>query len=233
MNQWLIRLLANQMLLLDTPKDNPTPPPTPPAPAPDLNAVLARLDALEKENKALKDKNTPNPEPADLATQVKKDKEKADEQELQSKQLEAALRFTMNAPVWIKENASLLPKSIEAIIAAADKEKYSSAVAKDRAIKTGIISEYFGIQSNLDQLTPSLKSQLEDFLLLTKDKREERAQSVYDAVFEPAFESHKRVEKAKQLAKGHAAPNDKIDGYKQKLIDGGKRHYLGEKPDAR
>lgn len=237
MNEWLIRLLANQKFLLDTPKNDPPPTPAPnpsPAPAPDLTTVLARLDALEKENKALKEKGTPNPNPddPDLASRARAEAETKAKAEAESKALESALRFSMGAADWLKNNESLLPKNVAGILAAAEKEKYESAIQKDKAIKSGVIQAFFEVQSNLDLLTTSLKTELEDFMKLTKDGKEKEAQRIYNFVFEPAFETLKKIKKAEALNKGHAPTTDAQEAYKQKLVKAGKKHYLGEKTDA-
>lgn len=212
------------------PDPTPTPPaPTPaPTPAPDpRDQVIAdltkRLEAIEKSKPA------PPPADDDLNEKARKQREADDKKAGDSKQLEAALKFSLTAPEFLKVNASLLPKDVADIFKAAEKEKYDSAIEKDAAIKAGIIQSFFAQQSNLDLLTPGLKASLEDFLKLTKTGKQDKAQSIYDSIFEPTFEMLKRVKKAEALSKGFSGGSDTEDAYKNKMINLSKKHYLGEK----
>lgn len=164
-----------------------------------------------------------------LADKARKQREEDERKAGDSRAMENALKFTMGGKDWLKTNSSLLPKTVEGIFDQAEKENYGSAVAKASAIKVGIISEFFAQQSNLDLLTPGLKSQLEEFLKLTKTVKEERAAQVFDTVFEPAFEMLKRVKRAEERGKGHSTPSDADAAYKEKLMKGSRKHYLGEK----
>lgn len=187
-------------------------------------ALLARLDALEK-----KSNPTPNPDDKTLADKVEADRKAKEKSTTDSQKLERALKFTITSSDWVKTNASLLPKNIEGIFAQAEKENYSSAIEKADAIKVGIVSEFFSIQSNLDLLTETQKINLEDFKKLTKTDKQERVQSVYDTVFEPTFEMLKRVKKAEQISKGLGDPSDAESAYKEKMKAISRKHYLGEK----
>jgi hypothetical protein len=206
--------------------------PKPPAPAPapkpgDPPDDKAELERLRAENAELKKKSAPAPEDPDLAERARKAREADDKNKGNVKALEAALSFNMNAEKFLKDNASLLPKEISDIFTQASRETYDSATEKAAAIKAGVIQEFFKVQSNLDLLTPGLKSQLEDYLKLTKTSKQEKAQQIFDSVFEPAFEMLKRTKKAEALSKGHGGGSD--DAYAKKLLDGSRKHYLGEK----
>lgn len=161
----------------------------------------------------------------DLVAKAKKQREADDKQSVDAKTLEAAIRFSVGADSWIKTNKSLLPKETEDIFKAAEKENFSSPVEKDAAIKSGIIQSFFNVQSNLDLLTPALKNQLDDYLKLTKTGKQEAAQKIYDAIFEPTFEMLKRIKKTEALQKGHGTGDD--DSYKKRMMDLSKKHYLG------
>ncbi len=168
----------------------------------------------------------------DLNTKVKKDKDRKDKLDLDSKALESALTFTLGADDFIKTNQSLLPKDIADIFKAADKETYSSKVEKASAIKSGIVQSFFGVQSNLDLLTMAQKSVLEDYLKLTKAVKEQKAQEIYQIIFEPTLESLRRVQKATEVAlahKGFSSGSDADKAYKEKMMNLSKKHYLGEK----
>lgn len=220
---------------------DPTPNPNPnPNPAPDPKPD-DRIAALEKSNAELKaalEKLTkPNPNPApdpdDLETKARKEREAKEAAAGDSKKLEEALRFSLGAKDWLKANASLLPKDIEGIFTAAEKETYGSALEKDAAIKSGLIQNFFKVQANLDLLTAGPKQDLEDWLKLTKNGKEEKAQQMYKSVFEPAFEMLKRIKKAEQLNQGgHVNASDVDAAYKDRLMKKSRQHYMGEKENA-
>lgn len=199
--------------------------------APDLAAKIA---ALEAENAALKAaKGKPNADDEDdeddLLSKATKNREKNDRSANDSKAMEAALRFTMGANTFLKDNASLLPKDIADIFKAADAEKFDNEKQKADAIKAGVIQSFFKQQANLDLLTPGLKSQLEDYLKLTKDGKEQEATRIFDSIFEPTFEMLRRVKKAEALGKGYSGHATGDEAYKEKLMRGSRKHHLGEK----
>ena len=207
----------------------PTPTPTPtPGPNAEVAALLARIDALEK---AAKPPAKPGDEgdDGDLAAKAAKARKAAEVTGDQTKRLSTAIKFTMNAPAWLKTNEALLPKTISGIFQAADKEVYGSDIEKSDAIKVGIVSEFFALQENLDLLTESQKSQLEDFKKLTKTDKHERVGTYYDSIFEPTFEMMKRVKRAEQVQKGLGNPTDAQQAYKNKLVAQSRKQYLGEK----
>lgn len=184
-------------------------------------ALLARLDALEK-------KSAPPPEDKDLETKAREMREKESKSSNDTKALEAALKFSLNSSEFLKQNQAILPKEVADIFKAAESEKFESAIEKDAAIKAGIIQSFFKVQSNLDLLTPGLKSTLDEYLKLTKNGKQEKAQSIFDSVFEPAFEMLKRLKKAEALGKGFGAPTNSDDAYKAKMMNLSRRQYLGE-----
>lgn len=189
-------------------------------------ALLERLDKLTKSAGGGSGGGDPDP---DLREKARRDREAEDKKTGDTKALEAALRFSLESEKFLKQNAGLLPKDVADIFKTAEKENYGSAIEKDAAIKSGIIQSFFSVQANLDLLTPGLKNQLEDYLKLTKTGKQEKAQSVYDTIFEPAFEMLRRVKKAEALNKGYGSSTDSEDAYKKKMMDLSKKHYLGEK----
>lgn len=187
-------------------------------------ALLARLEKLEgSKNK---------PEEKDLNEKVKEKIEADDKKNADAKVLESALTFNLKSEEFLKNNASLLPKDITEIFKAADKEKYESAIEKTAAIKAGVVQSFFSIQSNLDLLTPSLKTTLEDYLKLTKNGKQDKAQQIYETIFEPSLEMLRRIKKAEALNKGYGVPSETEDSYKNKMMALSKKHYLGEKSNA-
>jgi hypothetical protein len=190
----------------------------------DRDKRIAELEAELKKAKA------PPADDPDLQEKARRERDAKEKRDVETRQLESALKFSLGAKDWLKSNGSLLPKEIEGIFTAAEKENYGSALEKDAAVKAGIIQEFFKIQANLDLLTPSLKTALEDFLKLTKNGRQEKAQHLYDSVFEPAFEMLKRVKKAEQLnASGGKSNSDSENAYRDRMISLSRKHYLGEK----
>ncbi len=161
-----------------------------------------------------------------------KEKEAGDNKKLEEKRLESALRFTMGVAELVKANSDALPSGIANILATAEKEKYDSSVEKASAIKAAFIHEYFSVQANVDLLTASQKVALDDYLKLTKNGREQKSEVVYENLFEPALEMHKRLKKAEELSKarsGFASGNSVDDGYRDRLIKAARKTYLGEK----
>ncbi len=200
---------------------------------PKSDAPSPEFEALKKENEAFKlkiaefEKSKPKTEPT-LNDRVKE----TDDAKAKVKGLESAIEFNYKAKDFLKDNESIMPKDVAEIFKAADKENYDSAVSKAQATKAAIVQSFFAVQENLDLLTPSHKSSLEDFLKLTKTVREEKANQIFENVFEPALEMLKRVKKAQEVGRaqnGHGTSSDEDKAYKEKLIAGSKKHYLGEK----
>lgn len=206
-----------------------TPDPTKPDSAKELadlrasnQTLMARLEALEK-------KGNPAPPPPpedDLALKASKDQKSKDDALAESKKTENALKFSLQSAEWLKTNAALLPKTIEGIFLQAEKEVYGSAIEKASAIKVGIVSEFFSLQSNLDLLTEAQKISLADFKKLTKTDKQDRVQQVYDMVFEPAFESLKRETRAKQVREGDVDPGNAKAAHAKRMSDLSKAKFL-------
>lgn len=192
-------------------------------------ALMKRLEALEGKKKT---ENNPADDP-DLAQKAEKDRLAKEKQASDQKAIEAALKFSLGAKDWLKSNESLLPKSVASIFEQAENEKYASAIEKDGSIKSALIQEFFKVQANLDLLTDSQKSALDEFLSLTKNAKQEQAQKVYAVIFEPTFEMLKRIKKAEQLRQdGHSTATDSDEKYKDRMVMLSRKHYLGEKANA-
>lgn len=187
--------------------------------------LKARLATFEGNNQQQQNQND-----QDLNEKARQQRDARDKNDNDSKALEAAIRFNVGAQDWLKNNQTVLPKDIGDIFEAAEKEQYGSAIEKDRDIKAGIIKSFFSVQANVDLLTPAIKNQLEDYLKLTQNGRKEKAQAIYDTIFEPAFEMLKRVKKAEAIQRGHGDGSD--DSYKARLMGYSQKHYLGEKTNA-
>jgi hypothetical protein len=207
-----------------------------PDPEPDHTDWKAKYETLEARLAKLEGGGG-EPEPKgddddDLITKAKKAREAGDKDKNNSKALESALRFSMGADQWLKDNQTILPSEVSEIFEAANKETYDSPIEKDAALKSGIVQSFFSVQDNLDLLTPGLKNQVQDYLKLTKNGKQEKAQQIYESIFEPTFEMLKRLKKADSLSKGHNPGDDLQDSYKQRLMKLSKKHYIGESKDA-
>lgn len=187
---------------------------------------LAKLKAdLEKATK----KGDPPPDDPSLGDKVRKEQEEKDKAAKREKALESAIGFAHASKDFIKANAGLLPKTIEGIFAKAETEKYDSAVDKANAIKVEIVKEFFSVQANMDLLTSTQKNEVEEFLKLTKNGKQDRIENMYAMIFEPTLETLRKVEKAKQV---NLETKDQTDGekaYVDRMMNLSKKHYMGDK----
>ncbi len=191
-------------------------------------ALIARLEKLEAGSKKQDDPS----KDADLSIKAREQRDAEAKKATDAKALEAALKFSLKSDDFLKTNQSLLPKDIESIFKAAEKETYSNAIEKDAAIKAGIIKSFFSIEDNMQLLTPAVKESLEAYFKLTNTGKQEKAQLIYDTIFEPAFEMLRRIKKAEAVGKGFNPGSSSEDAYKNKMISLSKKHYLGEKSNA-
>lgn len=190
-----------------------------------FDALQARIEKLESKAKGVA--GGTNDDDPDLEDRARKEREANAKKKGDQKALEAALRFSLQAENFLKQNASLLPKDAADIFKAADKENFEDAVAKDRAIKSGLIKSFFQVQSNLDLLTAYQKSTIEEWLNMTNNGRQERAGEIWESIFEPTLEMLRKIKKAEALNKGFGTGDD--NAYKAKLEKLARQHYLGER----
>lgn len=237
---WWLRLGLYGRLLLDEKKEGDgggggggDKKDAPPDLAKELEAERSARRALEERLSKLEGRSTrksddddeTDDDEEDLSAKARKHRKADDKKSADSKALEQAIKFDLQSESWLKTNQALLPKTIGDIFVAASKEKFEDAIEKDRALKAGIINEFFAVQANVDLLTAGQKAELEDYQKLTKNGKQERAQRMFDMVFEPAFETLKRVTKADALRRGHGSASDSDEAYKRKLIEGSQKHY--------
>lgn len=179
-----------------------------------------------------KDDEDEEDEGDDLREKIRKEKEAANTEAAKMKGIESALKFNLGVADFIKANEDVLPEEIPQILKAAEKEKYDSAGEKASAVKAAFVQSFFAIQANVDLLTSNQKSQLDDYLKLTKNGKEQKAEAIYENLFEPALETLKKVKKAEELGKartGFASGSKVEDGYKARLMAGSRKTYLNEK----
>lgn len=184
----------------------------------------AKTPPAKKEDDPAKKDDDPS-----LADKARLERESNEKKQKYERSLESALNFTIASPTFIKDNVGLLPKTVEGIFIAAEKEKYDSAVEKANAIKVGVVSEFFAVQANHDLLTGAQKVELEDFLKLTKNGKQDRVENVYAMIFEPTLETLRKVEKAKQVSSGSKDQSTAEKQLADKMMKASKKHYLGDK----
>lgn len=193
-----------------------------------LKADNDKLKATTPPDDKDKDKDK-NKDDKDLADKARLAREETDKKKGYEKSLESALNFNIGSPAFLKDNVTLLPKTVEGIFTAAEKEKYDSAIEKANAIKVGVVSEFFAVQANHDLLTASQKIELDEFLKLTKNGKQERVESVYSMIFEPTLETLRKVQKAKELNTGTKNQSDAEKQLADRMMKMSKKHYLGDK----
>jgi hypothetical protein len=200
-------------------------------------ASEAKIKELEQKNKDLETrlaalKSLDPPDDKSLVDKVEADNKAKEKSLSDSKKLEAALTFNLTSDKFVNEHKSILPKEIGDIFAAAEKEKYDSAIDKANATKAAIIQSFFSLQANVDLTTPAQKTAIEDYLKLTKKGKEEKASEIFVNIFEPTLEMIKRIKKAEEVSKGKSgylegSPAD--NSYRDKLVLGSRKHFLGDK----
>lgn len=189
----------------------------------------ADKEAKDKADKEAKDKEGSG---GDLRDKVRKEKEASESKAGELKGIEKALAFNMAIEKFVVDNKDALPSEIPELLKAAEKEKYDSAAEKAAAIKSAFVQSFFSVQGNVEMLTASQKSTLDDYLKLTKNAKEQKASEIYENLFEPALETLKKVKKAEELGKARSGLHSSSkgeDSYKAKLMAGSRKTYLNEK----
>lgn len=200
-----------------------------------LKADLEKLKTPPADPPAPPTKKPDGDEP-DLREKAKRDKEAADAKNASTKQIELAVTFNVGVESFLKENADVLPQTMADIVKQADKETYDSKVERANVIKAAWVQEFFSVQANVDLLTKSQKATLDEYLKLTKAAKEQKADAIYENLFEPALETAKRVRKAEEVGKarlgivnGGQSVQDAMVKNISKLSE---QFYLGKKEAA-
>lgn len=197
-----------------------------------VDAQKAEFEKMKADYETKLKAGNPNPKPDDqddLATKARKEREAKEKETANQANLEKALKFNLSGAEFVKNNAALLPASVEKIFEAADKENYGSATEKAAAVKVGIISEFFALEENMSHLTGPQKLKVEEFKKLTKTDKQERAGVIWDEIFEPTFETLKKVKRAQTMAAGQKDQSDGEKALADRMAKMSRKHYLGEK----
>lgn len=205
----------------------------------EIEALKAEHEKIKKENEELKLKANPKDPVKD---DPNKDKDKdfynkyKDQEEINnkkqndSKQVESAVRFDYALDSFVKDNEDILPTDMQKIVETAKKERFDSVIDKSNAIKSSFIQAFYSVQANMDLLTGTQRSAIEDFLKLTKNGKEGKASEIYENVFEPNVELIRRLKKAEELAKakygGFGTHTRSENEYINKLKDISEKHHL-------
>jgi hypothetical protein len=185
-----------------------------------------------KEKEGGKGKEETNSNDDDLYSKAKKESENQSKGANDTKKIEGALKFNLGLGDFVKNNKDILPADVDGILKVAEKENYDTALAKANAIKVGIVNSFFSVQANSELLTPAQKVQLEDFQKLTKNGKEERAEHIFENIFEPALETFKKLKKAEELGKarqGFSSGSGVENDYKERLMKMARKTHLREK----
>jgi hypothetical protein len=209
----------------------------------DLKASHAALDAEnkklktppaddEKAKKEKEEKERLEREGAGgLNEKVRKEQEEKAARDKDVGKMEASILFNVGIGKFVEENKDILPEECAALVKAAETERYESNTQKANAIKSAIIQSFFSLQAYVDMLTVSQKKSIDDYLKLTKNGREERADHVFENILEPQLQNVKRVKKAEDLNRGGFGNGTKVDNdYLERTMKNSRKHYLkGEK----
>jgi hypothetical protein len=223
---WFLKFMAGQNFLLEEDKEKPKGGETITMSKEQFDEIMARLPA--KADPPKDDKEKPKDKDDDLAAKAAKERTDNEKTAKHEKSLEAAISFNTAGKSFVKDNAAFLPKTIEGIFTQAEKENYGSAIEKSNAIKAGVVSEFFAVQANMDLLTGAQKIELDEFLKLTKNGKQERVENIYAMIFEPTLETIKKIERAKQVS-GNKDQSDGEKALAERMMKLSKEHYLGVK----
>lgn len=198
-----------------------------------LKEAQAQIEELKKQvsgnkNKDEEERKRKEEEDNDLRKKVAKEKEEEEKKKKDTKSVEDVLKYNLTVNTYVKENKDVLPEEFEKILQMAEKETYDTAAEKANAIKASFIQAFFSVQANIDLLTSSQKSQIEDYLKLTKKGREDGANQIYQNLFEPTIEMVKKLKKAEELNRARTGlhPGSKAgDEYRDRLIEMGKKRF--------
>ena len=214
--------------------DKGAPPPGgPPAPIPAINApavpTAEEYATLRKEYDAMKARldaiPAPKPTEQSLLDRSRNDQTTKDAVAKRDASLASAVAFDLQKATFLKDNESILPKEVGDIFKRADTERFETPIEKDSSLKASLIQSFFQVQENYDSLTPGQRSMLDEYLKLTNTGKQDKAQTTYDLVFEPALAIARGNKKAAALARGHHNVSDSDEAYRQKMFALGKKRY--------
>lgn len=195
-----------------------------------LEAIKADNDRMKAELEAFKSKRSGDD--PDLLQKAELDRKSEDDKKTTVRRQESAVRFNLTVENFAKDNKGVLPPEVSDLIKQADKENFDTASEKAAAIKVGLIQSFFKIQENYDRLTNSQRSAIDRFMNLTKNGRQEEAESIYENVFEPALElvkAHKKAEEVGKARSGETTSTSSEIEYKNRLMEHSRKAFMGDR----
>lgn len=167
-----------------------------------------------------------------LREKVAREKQEEENRKTDHKKIESALKFNMGIAEYAKSNEDILPSEVKEILKAADKERYDSESEKASELKANIIDSFFAVQQNLDELTPSQRARVDEYLKLSKNGRKGKSGDIYEDILEPTVDKLKRLRKAEEVGKsrlGFGSSSKTEDAYRDRLIQSSQQTHLGKK----
>lgn len=195
-----------------------------------FEAMKAENEKIKAELESIKSKKTNDDE--DLSKKAEDAKKAELAKKSETRRQESAVRFNLTVSDFLKTNKEILPAEVDDIIKQAEKENFDTAMQKSAAIKVGIIQSFFKIKENHDRLTTSQRSAIDRFLNLTKNGKEEEAESIFENVFEPSLEltkAHRKAEEVSKAREGHSNSSSGEIDYKNRLMEHSKKALIGGK----
>lgn len=152
----------------------------------DLNALLTEIKSMRTELASLKSAPKNEPEEDPTLKKIQDDKaRKAKESATQDKVVRAA-KFNLRFDTFLKEYAGVIPDDAQKIPTTASESDYPNELDRAAAMKASLMASFFKEEKNLRYLSESQLARWKTYQALGQVGRQEEADAVYDAVFEPA-----------------------------------------------
>lgn len=160
----------------------------------------------------------------DMRDRNRRDNEQRETAQREQARVESAVTFNLTLGKWCDDNKELLPAEIPEILKRSATENFESASAKAAELRSAIILSFFDLQENEDLLTASQKASLANYKKLSRTAKIEKAADFYETIFEPTFESLRKIRRAQDLnAGGQSSQNTAL---RDRLIKQGQEVYL-------
>lgn len=194
---------------------------------PDLAAQVAELKA---QLAALQGKGK---EPGKEPTVLEKAQEEAAkaEQAAQAKErLQSAIKFNLGVSKFVEDHKESLTKLSAGIVKTVSEKQFADEEKKASVIQAGLLSDFFGLQENIDAAPEELKERILSYKALAQDEKEKQASNYWDTLTLTLGrkEMLAKVEAAKRARQGgYEETNDLVKDYNAKVF-ARKSQYLGE-----
>ena len=194
---------------------------------PDLAAQVAELKA---QLAALQGKGKePGKEPTVLE-KAQEEAAKAQEAAQAKERLQSAIKFNLGVSKFVEDHKESLTKLSAGIVKTVSEKQFADEEKKASVIQAGLLSDFFGLQENIDAAPEELKERISAFKALAQDEKEKQAASYWDTLTLTVGrkEMLAKVEAAKRARQGgYEETNDLVKDYNAKVF-ARKSQYLGE-----